>query len=298
MVRKANREVIRQREAARQRVGWVLNHLFGGHQRRMGESIGVSQALISQVLSGRQGPGKQLLSAIASLPEVSAQWIVKGDGEPLLPRTKGTLPIAFGLLPGSPEQYGNLLTGQRYPVAEALDRASRYWLQVEAHSPVVQLVDLKILPGDLLLMETDSAWTMRLDVVQGRLCGVRLGLGRDVSYKLGIMSQNDGGYVFAASDAIARLDEAAFAHIPKSSGPLTEGARLSETSPVSRPLTEKEFHAQFRRKQRKITPLGETGADESAQHTTAQGRPEHAAFAMDDIVAVCIYLARPSPICV
>ena len=54
---------------------------------------------------------------------------------PLPPR--GTLPVAGCVLPGPPSVHEAVLTGQRHPVAEALDRSSRYWLELPAGFPIL-----------------------------------------------------------------------------------------------------------------------------------------------------------------
>src|SRR5947209_2539603 len=99
MSREVSQEVRRRREQLRQRVKWVLDNLYAGKQRRMAAAAGVSQTLISLVLGGRQNVGPDFLEALKRLPGLSPRWVESGEGEPLLPPTRGTLPIARGILP-------------------------------------------------------------------------------------------------------------------------------------------------------------------------------------------------------
>src|SRR4051794_8732785 len=134
MARKVPHEVVQRREAIRARSEWVLNNLFGGKQRRMAEAMRVSQSLISRIVHGHQGAGADFLAALAALPGINPAWVREGVGEPILPPTKGSLPIALVVLPGWPDRYPELLTGQWHPVAEAFERPSRYWVVVAANS--------------------------------------------------------------------------------------------------------------------------------------------------------------------
>src|SRR5439155_258347 len=137
------------------------------------------------------------LGTLARQPGVNADWVLRGEGQPLSLPPQGTLPVASGVLPGSPIEYPQFLTGQRHPIAEALDRETRYWLELQFNSPLVRDVELRLLTGDLALMETDPAWTKRLDLIEGRLCGVRVqrGLG-DPTYSLGKLYRGPLGLVF------------------------------------------------------------------------------------------------------
>jgi hypothetical protein len=153
MARKVSEEARRRREELQQRVAWVLGHLYRGKQRRMAAEMGVSQSLISRVTNGLQGAGPDFVAALKRLPGLNPRWVDAGEGEPLLPPTKGTLPVARGILPGEPAAYPELLTGERHPVAEAFERPSRYWVRLLPEAPVLQIRELALLPGDLLLFE-------------------------------------------------------------------------------------------------------------------------------------------------
>jgi hypothetical protein len=67
-----------------------------------------------------------------------------------------------------------LLAGPRVPVAAFYFASSRYLLEIQADAAVVRVSELKIAPGDLLLMETNGAtWQGDVRVLNGRLCAVR-----------------------------------------------------------------------------------------------------------------------------
>src|SRR5262245_58762238 len=129
---------LRKREAEADRVRFLLNNLYGGNQSRMAAAVPASQSLLSKIDRGDRLPGRDLMEKLAQLAGVNPGWVLRGEGEPFSGPSKGTLPIAVGVLPGWPERYTELLTGQRHPVAEALDRASRYWVQVAAGCPLAR----------------------------------------------------------------------------------------------------------------------------------------------------------------
>src|SRR5438309_10825248 len=133
-MRLTNDEKTQRRESVRGRVRFLLDYHWGSNQRQMARDLGVSQGLISKIINGNQGAGKRFLAILARQPAVNADWLLRGEGQPLSLPPKGTLPIALGVLPGLPANYSQLLTGQRHPVAEALDRASRYWLELQSSS--------------------------------------------------------------------------------------------------------------------------------------------------------------------
>jgi hypothetical protein len=186
--RKVSEEVRRQRQELQKRVIWVLNNLFRGKQRRMAAAMGMSQSLISRVANGQQGAGREFLEALKRLPGLNPRWVDAGEGEPLLPPTKGTLPIARGILPGEPAAYPELLTGERHPVAEAFERPSRYWVRLLPEAPVLQIREQALLAGDLILFEADRRiWEGRLNEYAGQLCGVRLAKDGNVSFELALL---------------------------------------------------------------------------------------------------------------
>lgn len=292
----------RRRAVIRDRVKFYLEYKWDGNQRRMADDLGVSQGLVSKIVNGQQGAGKDFLAALARQPGVSADWLDSGEGPPLTLPPKGTLPVALGVLPGPPLRYPHLLTGQRQPVAADLDRETRYWLDLQANSLLLRDATLALLPGDLLLMETDTAWTRRLDLIEGRLCGVRCRQGLpDPGYRLGKLYSDADGVVFDMLDGILRfaleVSSPPLPTLPPPPSPETRTRRTyDEDYPprrrTIRPLHKEEQKAEARRQAQEQRRL------EAASPTTTAvtaGRQEGGTFAIDDVVGVCVYLARPSP---
>lgn len=154
------------------RVRWLVENLWQGNSSAMAREIGMSHATIGRVVRGEQPPGRKLLTAIADRPKVNPAWLLSGEGQPLLSDPAG-LPIARCLLPGSPEEHRDLLSGEHYPVAKAFDRPSRYFYQVPANHPIV-ISGPKITADDLLLLETDPALCCDLDyAADDRVCVIR-----------------------------------------------------------------------------------------------------------------------------
>jgi hypothetical protein len=105
---------------------------------------------------------------------------MSGEGEPLLaeraaaPTEGWPVPIARQLLPGSPDQYRDFLSGETFPLAGGLFRQSRYWLKIHPSEPVTQDRWVGVRPDDLLLMETDRAYWATEETVDQRICAVQI----------------------------------------------------------------------------------------------------------------------------
>ena len=266
------------------RIKYLLVHLWHGNQRAMARAIGVSQGLISQVINGQQAPGPKLLSALATHPGINAEWLKTGTGQPLPYREKGSLPIALGILPGLPMQFPNLLTGSRHPVAEALDRHSRYWLLLTQNSPLVHEPELRLAQGDLLLLEADKAWTRRLDLTDGRICGVRLQARPEPSYHLGRVDLSSHGLVvrlFGGSSVMSARPS-----VPSSSKPQTSIP----------PSTEYPTKPRLRRQVKNLNSEEESAPIRRQFWDQAQKAAEGVPIAREDIVGVPVYLVRPAPL--
>ena len=209
MARQQDEETSKRRAAIRDRVKFLLEYHWSGNQHQMARDMGVSQGLISKITSGFQGAGNRFLAALSRQPEVNRDWLLRGVGQPLSLPPKGTLPVANGVLPGAARDYAALFTGQRHPIAEALDRTSRYWLELQSNSPLLQDAALGLMAMDLLLMETDPAWLGRPDFIDGRLCGARLNGTPEPAYALGRIVRDTVGLIFDAVEY--RLSFAAIA---------------------------------------------------------------------------------------
>ena len=99
----------------RERINRVVDEGFSGSQRALADAVRMSQALLSRVLSGERPPSRKLLGAIAGLPQINAEWLETGKGEPLQTRPQiltdlgALVPMAKRLLPGRPLQSEQLL---------------------------------------------------------------------------------------------------------------------------------------------------------------------------------------------
>lgn len=290
-------EAARQhQEAARQRVTWLLTNLFGGRQRRMAEATKMPQSQISRIVNGRLGVSPEFFDAMARLPGVNPDWARRGAGEPMMPPTRGTLPVALAVLPGPPLEYPYLLTGQRHPVAEALERETRYWLELQASSPLVRDPRLKLLPADLLLMETSPAWTTRLELIVGRLCGVRRGPDlAQPSYVLGRVDRDPLGLVLDLVDCYIRVSEQAH----PGEGP-EASAEAASSEPGGGPKP-KRAKVKMRRKVRILEEEKHKAEQRQArveggqERQPAGGASSSLRIAVQEVVCVCVYVARPSP---
>jgi hypothetical protein len=266
MAKQRSEGATRQREAVRTRVKWVLDNLYHGKQRRMAAAMQMSQPLISRIINGRQGAGSEFLAAMARLPGLNPEWVQSGTGEPLLPPTKGTLPICVCLLPGWPARYPELHTGQRHPVADAFCRDSRYWLVLREACPLLKKASLALLAGDLALLDADdAAWSGQLHALAGRIIGVRLQRGSGPSYELGCLLRAPTGYVVDLGDEVARMIEPTPERVPPQSPP--SGERVKRKVQIHKPKSQK------------------TAGDAEPPAATPQCGPE-------DVVAVCVCLVR------
>ena len=267
-------------DETRERVKYLLAHLWRGRQREMARSVGVTQGLLSKVVNGQQAPGPRLLTALAAHPDVNGEWLRTGAGQPLYLPEEGSLPVSYGLLPGPPLRYPHLLSGARHPVARVHDRETRYWLLLGPTSPLVREPGLRLASGDLLLFEADAGWTRQPNLTHGRLCGVRFPGHLEPCYEVGVVTWSPqgagvrlfgGAFVPAPPPPPKRTKSTEGVHPPKT----PEGAGLRRTI---RPLKKER-----EKKQRR----------EAAEATARQAAAEGLSITQDDIVAVQVYMTRP-----
>jgi hypothetical protein len=176
------REAETTRSGRRDRVIRLLDLRFGGNQREAARALGKSQALISRLVHGFRPVTDQFLEALAGLPDVNPRWVFEGVGDPLLPSTAGTLPVSDVVLPGEPMSYMGLMRGDRHPVAQTLERGTRYWLRLNPRSPLVSFTELQIRAGDLLLVETAQDHLDRSDVLNRQLVALAVAGEDGVDY--------------------------------------------------------------------------------------------------------------------
>jgi hypothetical protein len=163
-----------------QRVTYLLENVWNDNRSEMARDIGVTPSVLTKVAAGTQSAGRRLLAAIASHPKVNPAWVMSGEGEPVLaerssaPTDGWPVPIARHLLPGSPDQHRDLLSGETFPLAGGLFRQSRYWLKMHPSEPITRHRWVAVRPDDLLLMETDRAFWTTEESVAERICAVKL----------------------------------------------------------------------------------------------------------------------------
>lgn len=141
-------------------------------------------------------------------------------------------------------------------------------------------------------MESDAAWTGRLDLIQDRLCGVRYENGLSgPSYALGKLYNDSQGVVLDALAFILRLTR-----LP-TPGASSDNSRVKRyvPDPVRRTIRyhlgeDEELHKV--RRDKAATPTEEPGREEKTPHALEQ--PE-GGFVLSDVLAVAVLLTRPSP---
>ena len=260
------------REGARKRVKYILEVVWNGSQREMARAVGISQSLVSKVVNGQQPPGKRFMAALAKYPGINAEWIMNGTGHAVQFPQRGSLPVAYGVLPAPPLEVPHLLSGSRHPVADQYDRNSRYWLLLTEQSPVVRDQSHRLAPNDLLLLETDSAWTRRTDLVDGRLCGVRLKATHETEYHLGRVKSHSSGLVVDLFDSEFVIPPAA--SVPK---------QRKQQLPVPVRRTVRFLDLEVKKK----------GKREAAQLESRQKLVDGLPVELENIVAVQVYMVRP-----
>lgn len=148
--------------ASAERVVWLLNKVWHGSQSRMAEETGISQSAISNVVTGRQQPGRKMLEKLSSSALVNSTWLVTGHGDPLITvggeSGRRASYVARRLFEGLPEDNGDCL-GHMLEVPLPYYRPSRYWLQVDDDSPLLRIGSLRLASGDAVLFEPEAeAW--------------------------------------------------------------------------------------------------------------------------------------------
>lgn len=172
-----------QLESVSDRFAFLLRKIWGGSQTRMASDCGISQSSISNVITGRQQPGRAILTAVAAHPLVNAQWLLTGAGTPLGEFAGASaLSVAKTLFMGLPSQNRERLADYLLPVEQHLFSPSRYWFEVVAGNPFVHDSDLSIAIGDKILFEPDSSgWPSDL---RGHPCIARVGRGKNAKLLL------------------------------------------------------------------------------------------------------------------
>jgi len=297
MTQKKTDPKAKRRKEICERFGYYHDHLFHGQTREMARTLGITHSVISKIRRGLQGPGEQVLAALESHKQVNSRWLLEGEGEPILPLTGGTLPIALDILPDRPALHPDLLTGERYPVSAERERDTRYWLRLYDTHPLVQAPHLCMLPNDLLLVETDLAHFGRPDVMDNTLCAIELPRSTAPQFTFAAISVQ-GDKIFAKL-FLPALTEDAKDHSSTSSDKRYFGFRVdAETGGVKRRrraigrLNVDDTESNELAKNRVQTDdIGE--ANPSATHSYAGGQRSELS-GLEQIVGLVIGMERPS----
>jgi hypothetical protein len=244
----------------------------------MAADLGVTQSLISKIVRGTQGAGRDFLARLGMQPGICKEWLENGEGEPFTSTLAGTLPVADRILPGAPNSHANLLSGDRHPVAPALDGDTRYWLRLLPSEPLLAVTPLQLRAGDHLLMETETTWTRRVDLLPGRICGVRRAFSGSVTYHATLLHRSTVG---------EWITEPRFPNAPNAA--IDRSTHMSPEVPTNlRPRRK----IQYREKGY------ETGRRPAKAEGTSHGKGAAAGaqLAIENVVAVCVYIARSNPV--
>lgn len=280
MRRKPTGEMLRQREAVRSRISRLLDHRWNGNQRQMAHDLGVTQGLISKIVNGVQGAGRDFLDRLSRQPGVDDDWLRIGTGDPLIFPLGESLPVARGVLPGPPIECGHLLTGTFHPIAKAFNRPSRYWLQLQPDAELLGWSDLHLNSGDHLLLDTDQLLTQKVDLVNKKLCGVRVGVGPAETYVLGFVIETTQG-IEVLLPPIRKVPPASHAQTPKSP------TRFKSQRTI-RPLG--------REAERATKGLKRSNAEPDQTTKYGSRDDQRILITLDHIRAMCVSMERPSPI--
>lgn len=170
MGRRPTPQQVEWQTAARERFVLVLERLFAGNQTRLARALGVTQAFVSIVVRGVQPPTRNLMARVGVVERVNPHWAATGEGEPLRPDTRGTLPVSDMLLPGGLADHSALLTGERYAVASEHERATCYFWRLPPDHYAATVAPWRLRRGDLILLDTDPAVIVNLLAAGGRMC--------------------------------------------------------------------------------------------------------------------------------
>ena len=160
-----------------ERLHWILENNFGGRQAAMARKLDTDSSALSRILAGERRPSIELLIAIARLPNVSANWLLLGQGDPCTNREEPVLgcpiPIANQPLPGCPVDHRALLTREFFGVPAQVYQESRYFLRLGPDCELLSSESGRFVAGDLVLLETSGAFYASPDDVAGEVCVVR-----------------------------------------------------------------------------------------------------------------------------
>jgi hypothetical protein len=181
-------------EIDRIRIQEIVDRVFAGSQRAMAQRVEFSPGLVSRVLAGHVPASGKLLQAIARLPEINGQWLLKGEGEPFQTKPQvltdigAVVPVAKQLLSGPPLESEELLSHRFVSVMRAFFSSTAYAIVVASCKCDQELRTREFLkPDDTLIIETS------LDSLRD--------VSRDDSQKLYVMHTSEYGASLAVSES-------------------------------------------------------------------------------------------------
>jgi hypothetical protein len=282
----------------RGRVKWMVDSLHDGKLNRLAATIGASGAAISRVLGGKAEVGPRLLEALAAHPQVRADWVRFGLGEPLrssdpsgAPPGGQFLPVAVAILPGAPADHPLALSGEHYAVSGFHYRPTRYWLRVTEEIPEKARAAGRLEPEDLVLMEADPrGWRDDPRVLVGRLCGLRrLRDGSPIYILAAITASSDTGEL--TYDAFGQKEDRQYkkrlgqrvrqVDVGTSSEASVKAATITGGSPANEASTAEP---------QELKPSEETPVPKASEETPGGQRKT---LNLESVVALPIILVRP-----
>ncbi len=138
------------------KIAGLVNDLADGNNSKFAHMAGCSQSVISRVVRGEKEPGASLLKRIGAIEGVDVKELFDLAQDQLRKTVSTFVPIAMGLLPGTPRANPSLLTNQSVEVPAGLFTWSLYALPAEKCQSLFD-TDANLNPSDLLVIETDTS---------------------------------------------------------------------------------------------------------------------------------------------
>lgn len=267
-----------QRSSVADRVRWLLKNMWDDNRSAMAADVGCTHSVLAKIATGKQNPGRRLLTAIAEVHKVSPAWLWTGVGEPLVAKAGSgvaeglVLPVSTEPLGGDLERHRDHLSERSFPVQAAFFRPSRYWLEVAKGAPVVRASE-NIASGDLLLIETDQHWCRQEASVRGHLC---------------VVHHETRGLELAR---VERIHEAEEDIEYLQADPFLE---TGYTGPSTQQLII-ELPAQGKPTLRTAYLRPESGGSKLRRYNPSMVRPDVYPVNLSAVVGVCLHMWRPRP---
>lgn len=162
------------------RMQYLLDEYFDGHQPTMAAALGAHQPSVSRWVTGRVRPTRKVLHRLEKATGVSADWVLDGVGP--VPRREHSavagrfaeaeclVPVFDRLLPSYPLPGESPTPTMMRRVMPSVYTATRYFLRMWINVP-----QLAVRQGDFLLLEGNPEWFAHPYRYTDRLCGVHVG---------------------------------------------------------------------------------------------------------------------------